>query len=237
MTRRVRFLAVADEVDSRLYRAGLTQARQPPDVLVGCGDLPAYYLDFLVSQLDAPLYAVHGNHDAPAATYEGCGASWIGGRTVEVQGTLLAGLDGSHRYNGGAYQYTQSDMHVAARRLAPWLWLNRFRYGRFLDVLITHAPPRGIHDESDVCHVGLDAFRWLLRTFRPRYHLHGHVHDPGGHTLTRLGPTEIINVYPYREVLLELPVTGRRPAQTGRAPHPRWPRVDPRPRAIQPGAR
>jgi len=209
----MKILAVCDEVDSRLYGSSVA-AREKPDLILGCGDLPAYYLDFLVSQLNAPLYAVHGNHDAPPSTEQGleferCGASWIGGRTTKVGSLLLAGFDGSLRYNDGAYQSSQSQMHAAVRRMAPWLWLNKFKYGRFLDILVTHAPPLGIHDEPDVCHTGFKAFRWLLDTFRPRYHVHGHVHryDRRSPSVTRVGATDVVNVYPFRELVLEAPTS------------------------------
>src|SRR4051812_50068616 len=91
-------LAVADEVDRRLYGGGLKE-RMAPDLILGCGDLPGHYLDYLVSQLDAPLYAIHGNHDAPPETegateFETSGASWIGGRGPPAQGLLLAGCGG-----------------------------------------------------------------------------------------------------------------------------------------------
>lgn len=207
----IRILAVSDEVDPRLYGNGSSlRLRTAPDLILGCGDLPAYYLDYLVSQLDVPLYAIHGNHDAaapsPAAEdFQHCGAHWIGGRTVRTRGgLLLAGFDGCLRYNGGAYQSSQVQMHAAVRSLVPWLWLNKLRYGRFLDVLVTHAPPRGIHDRPDRCHTGLDAFGWLIERFRPRYHLHGHIHqrDAG---FTRVGATDVMNVYPFRELLVEVP--------------------------------
>jgi Icc-related predicted phosphoesterase len=175
--------------------------------------LPSYYLDYLVSTLDVPLYAIHGNHDAPpplegSAGFEGCGASWIGGRGVRVGGLLLAGFHGSLRYNDGAYQSSQAEMHASVRGLVPWLLMNKLRFGRFLDILITHAPPLGIHDDADPCHTGFDAFKWLIRRFQPRYHLHGHMHvyDRRAPTLSRLGATEIINVYPFRELELAVPV-------------------------------
>jgi hypothetical protein len=41
-----------------------------------------------------------------------------------------------------------------------------------LDVLITHAPPEGIHDGSGA-HAGFRAFRWLIDRFPPRYLIHG----------------------------------------------------------------
>jgi uncharacterized protein len=210
----LKILAVTDEVDARLYgNVGARHACAKPDLILGCGDLPAYYLDYLVSRFDVPLFAIHGNHDAPpplegSAGFGGCGADWIGGRTVKAGQLLLAGFDGSLRYNTGAYQSTQAEMWTAVRALVPWLWLNRLRYGRFLDVLITHAPPRGIHDEHDRCHTGFDAFTWLVRRFQPSYHLHGHIHlyDRRTPTLTRIGATDVINVYPFRELTLAVPL-------------------------------
>ena len=209
----LKILAVCDEVDPRLYSRGLTEKLEPPDLILSCGDLPSYYLDYLVSKLNVPMFAVHGNHDAPpplegSSGFERCGARWVGGRGVRAEGILLAGFDGSLRYNDGAYQSSQTEMHTAVRRLVPWFLLNRLRHGRFLDVLITHAPPRGIHDEPDRCHTGFNAFNWLIRTFQPRYHLHGHIHlyDRRAKTVTRVGNTEIVNVYPFRELVLTLPV-------------------------------
>ena len=72
---------------------------------------------------------------------------------------------------------------------------------------MTHAPPAGVHDGPDATHRGFRAFRWLLDTFRPRYHLHGHAHvyDRRVPTRTQVGRTEVVNVYPYREVVLEVP--------------------------------
>ena len=35
-----------------------------PDLVIGCGDLPFDYLEYLVSRLDVPLLYVPGNHDA-----------------------------------------------------------------------------------------------------------------------------------------------------------------------------
>jgi uncharacterized protein len=214
-SKHVKVLAVCDEVDSRLY-GGLNRAvrlQTSPELILSCGDLPAYYLDYLVSRLDVPMYAVHGNHDAPpplegSEGYGRCGASWIGGQGLRTHdGLLIAGFDGSLRYNAGSYQSSQTEMHAAVRGMVPWLMLNRLRYGRALDILVTHAPPRGIHDKPDRCHTGFSAYNWLIKRFQPRYHLHGHIHlyDRRTPTVTRVGETEVINVYPFRELELVLP--------------------------------
>ena len=96
--------------------------------------------------------------------------------------------------------YTESEMQWEVARMAAQLLVNRVKYGRFLDILVTHSPPYRIHDRPDRAHTGFRIFEWLVRTFRPRYMLHGHIHvyrrtTP---TVTRLGETTIINVYPYR---------------------------------------
>ncbi|MBV9170127.1 MAG: metallophosphoesterase [Chloroflexi bacterium] len=209
--RSLKILAVSDEVDARLYGNGSSVLdRTRPDLILGCGDLPAYYLDYLVSQFNTPMYAIHGNHDAAPGTsaaddFQKCGVTWIGNRTVRTPGGLiLAGFDGCLRYNEGAYQQTQVQMQATVRRMMPWLWLNKLRYGRFLDVLITHAPPRGVHDQPDLCHTGFDALVWFLETFQPRYHLHGHIHkrDTGR---TQVGSTDVMNVYPFRELEVDAP--------------------------------
>jgi Icc-related predicted phosphoesterase len=207
----VKVLAVCDDVDTRLY--GAVQLQTRPQAILSCGDLPAYYLDYLVSKLNVPLYAVHGNHDAApplegSENFNRCGAYWLQNKGLRTpEGLLIAGFDGSLRYNRGAYQASQAEMQANVRSLVPWLMMNKLRYGRFLDVLITHAPPKGIHDARDRCHTGFDAFNWLIHTFKPRYHLHGHIHiyDRRAETTTRVGDTDVINVYPFRELELQLP--------------------------------
>jgi Icc-related predicted phosphoesterase len=81
---------------------------------------------------------------------------------------------------------------------------NRLRYGRYLDVLVTHAPPRGIHDAEDLPHQGFEAYLKLLRRCRPTLMIHGHTHvyNRNDITETDFGDTRIINTYGYR--VLEL---------------------------------
>jgi Icc-related predicted phosphoesterase len=85
-------------------------------------------------------------------------------------------------------------------RLAPDLLWNRVRHGRGLDVLNAHSPPAGIHDGPDPAHLGFPSFHWLMRTFKPRYLLHGHKHvyRHDEVTVTQYQETTVINVYPWR---------------------------------------
>ena len=91
-------------------------------------------------------------------------------------------------------------MRSRALALLPQLMANRARYGRFLDILVSHAPPFGIHDAQDLPHVGFKVFLTLLRTFKPRFMLHGHTHIYQRNTVTttNYAQTTVFNVYPSR---------------------------------------
>ena len=79
------------------------------------------------------------------------------------------------------------------------------RWGRYLDVLISHAPPRDINDRDDITHRGFPPLRTFLRWFRPAVHLHGHIHvyDRNEVVETPFHDTMVINIYPYAKVELE----------------------------------
>jgi len=212
----MKILALSDQVVEQLYSPHVKERFGDVNLVVGCGDLPEYYLDYIVSMLNVPLSHVPGNHDLPPlpADSEGdlrsraprreCGN--IDGAIVEEQGLLLAGLGGSVRYRpDGAHQYTQMEMARRVLALTPRLCWNRLRRGRFLDILVTHAPPRGIHDAEDPAHVGFEVFNRFIARFRPRYLLHGHSHvyRRDAATATQVGPTTVVNVFPYRVIEIE----------------------------------
>jgi Icc-related predicted phosphoesterase len=89
-------------------------------------------------------------------------------------------------------------MRYEVLRLTRSLWWNRLRHGRALDVLVTHSPPHGIHDAEDLAHTGFKILLWLMRRFRPKYMLHGHLHRyrPNMRYITHYHDTTVINVYP-----------------------------------------
>ena len=206
----MKILAVSDRVLDKLYSSKVGQLFPDVDLLVGCGDLPFYYLDFLTSALDVPLVYVRGNHD-DGPQYAADGNIWsdvrggmdIHGKVVERKGLILAGLQGSMRYKPyGEYMYTEAEMRMAVAQMAPRLLWNRQRYGRALDILVTHSPPYGIHDRPDLPHTGFKVFLSFLRMFKPRYLLHGHIHVYRQDEIvsSSYGDTTILNVYPYRMI-------------------------------------
>ena len=209
----VRVLVVSDRVVPLLFGSQLQSFVGPVDVLLSCGDLPYSYLEFLVTQLCvADAFYVHGNHDKPERCSNGktlrAPGGWINvdrsAVPAEHADLLVAGLEGSLRYKPDVpYQYTQAQMRLRAQRLILQLHLNHLFRGRYLDVFIAHAPPAGIHDEPGGPHAGFDVFLHLMRRFKPRLFLHGHVHRHGAMPWrTRYRQTEVANIYPFR--VLEL---------------------------------
>lgn len=204
----MKILALSDEVEERLYTLAASHQLDEIDLILGCGDMPYVYLENLVTLLNVPLYYVPGNHD-PSYNPNRSRARAEGGsnldlKLVRVKKFLIGGFGGSIRYRpDGVNQYSQSEAWLRAFRLIPGLLLNRIHYGRYLDILISHSPPFGIHDEDTQAHRGLKAINWILRFAKPRYHFHGHTHFYRRNLVpsnTAFGMTRIINVYPYQIV-------------------------------------
>lgn len=190
----LRLLAVSDEVEPQLLDERTVAGQGPIDLVIGCGDLPADYLDGLATLYAAPLVFVRGNHDPPDRKGDYPPDAEIDGRVVTEKGLLIAGLEGCIRYSDGPHQYTERQM------TAKVLGLRLRLRGRRPDVLITHGPPAGINEGTDPPHRGLQAVRRAVAWMRPRLLLHGHVH-PYGRDLVReaqLGETRVINVVGHR---------------------------------------
>ncbi len=210
----MKVLAVSDVEVSMIYSPLITQRFKDVDLVICCGDVPYYYQEYIISMLNRPLYYVRGNH-APRFKEEGVGGErtspWGGidlhRRVVrDPSGLLLAGIEGSLRYNPGRYQYSQEEMWLMVLQMAPRLLLNKLLYGRYLDIFVTHAPPWKIHDKEDLPHQGIKAFRWLIRVFQPAYLLHGHIHiyQQYDTTETTYDCTRIVNAYGYKELKFDL---------------------------------
>ena len=188
----MKILCISDHIDPQVYSPHIKERFSDVDFILCAGDLPLNYLDFIVSNLNKPLFFVFGNHytqeikhykkelvfsfDQMENDYLGCGAVHIGSKIVKEGNFIAAGLGGSIRYNRGINQYTDFEMFLEILKLVPALLWNRIAYGRFLDILLTHAPPRGIHDKKDKCHTGFKVFLMFMKIFKPRYLVHGHIH-------------------------------------------------------------
>ena len=207
-------LTVSDIESPLIYSPQIKQRFSDVDLVISCGDLSYIYLEYIISSLDIPLYFVRGNHakEIEVTTAGDRTAPW-GGADLHNKvvrdpesGLILAGIEGSLRYKPGDYQYSQFEMWLMVLLLIPALLWNKLRYGRFLDIFISHAPPWGIHDSNDRAHQGIKAFKWLVETFQPDYHFHGHVHvyRPDVVTETLVGKTHVVNSYGFREFVYKI---------------------------------
>jgi len=205
----MKILAVSDKVVDWIYSPSIKSQLSGIDLAIGCGDLPLEYLEFINSALDIPVFYVQGNHSPPEQKRDwqsgyAQGSISLHGKVINYNGFTFAGIEGSINYNNGPYQYSQFEMWLHVARLIPGLLLNRLRYGRYLNVFVTHAPAWGLQDQPDLPHQGIKAFRWLLAHFQPDYHLHGHIHvyRPDTVTETTFGRTTVINAYEYKQIIL-----------------------------------
>lgn len=213
----MKLLTISDVELGLIYSPHVKQRFGDADVILSCGDLSYSYLEYIISMLDKPLYFVRGNHANQAEeTVAGIKRAPGGGidlhrRTLNCDGLLLAGIEGCGQYNYGPYQYSQNEMWLWAFSLVPGLFMNYLRYGRYLDVFITHAAPAGIHDMDDLPHRGIKAFNWLDRVFKPKFHFHGHIHiyRNNANISTDYYQTKVVNTYGYKETHITIPTKKR----------------------------
>jgi len=219
----MKVLCVADHIDPLVYSTQVKNRFRDVKLVLGAGDLPLEYYSFIVSSLNVPLLFIYGNHNLnDLDVYQGkalashsrnddvsrfqnaVGATFLEDRHHKHGKLLVAGLGGSIRYNNGEHQFTEFQMMVRILKLAPRLWWNRLVHGRFLDILLTHAPPRGIHDREDKPHWGFKAFLTFMKWFHPRYLIHGHIHlyELNDVRRTTYLKTEVVNCYDH--LILEI---------------------------------
>ncbi|MFW5710330.1 MAG: metallophosphoesterase [Spirochaetota bacterium] len=222
-----KILCISDHVDPLIYSNQLKERFKDIDLVLSAGDLDLPYYGFIVSTLNKPLLFVFGNHnlkrighyrkeyreeslkfmmknDFLEKTY---GSIYVGGKVKRIEGLIIAGLGGSMRYNNGMNQFNEYQMFMNILRLIPQMLFHRIFHGRWLDILLTHAPPRGIHDREDLCHRGFKSFLWVMRRFKPRYMIHGHVHlyDLNDIRKSTYEETKIVNAYEHTIVEIEVP--------------------------------
>ncbi len=223
----LRILCISDKVDPLIYSSNVKTRFGNIDLILSAGDLELNYYGFIVSSLNKPLLFVFGNHnlkslykyrkDLSNAISENTehlqniqrsyGSIYIGDKVKKIKSILIAGLGGSKKYNRGENQYSEFGMVLKILKLLPVLIFNRIFYGRWLDILLTHAPPKDIGDRNDLCHQGFHVYRTFIKLFKPKYHLHGHIHlyDINAHRVNQFINTKIINIYEHYILEIEIP--------------------------------
>ena len=187
----MKILTVSDEESPALWDYYVPGRLAEYDLILSCGDLKAEYLSFLVTMAKCPLLYVHGNHDTGYDRRPPQGCDCIDGKVVVYNGLRILGLGGCRKYHPGKHQYTEKEMRRRIRKLRFALW----RSGG-VDVVVTHAPIRGVGDDEDPAHKGFECLKALLDKYKPQYLLHGHVHLRYGQEKIRqrqYGHTKVIN--------------------------------------------
>lgn len=197
----MKILAVSDQRLPEMQRQDYLR-RTFGDVgfIVSCGDMEASYLEFITSALNRPLFFVRGNHDEHYAPGKPGGEDLHANFQI-YRGIAMVGLEGSMYYNGKNVQYSEIQMQLNALKILPRMLVHQRNHGHGADYLVTHSPPKGIHDRNhDLAHQGFRAFLWLMRLARPRYLIHGHIDiwDSRDIIETQYLDTRIININPKR---------------------------------------
>ena len=189
----MKILTISDEECPALWEHYQPGRLKEYDLIIACGDLNAKYLSFLVTMAKCPLLYVAGNHDVNYAQFPPEGCDTIDGHYVTYNGVRIMGLGGCRRYRPGANQYTESQMRKRIRKM----WWKLVRY-KGVDIIVSHAAPKGLGDAEDPAHWGFECFRKLIEKYRPAFFVHGHVHISYGHDIPReveYEGTRVINAY------------------------------------------
>ena len=190
----MRILLLSDVADKALWDYLNRSLLEGVDLVLSCGDLPSEYLSFLTCFTHAPILYVHGNHDEDYAEHLPEGCICVEDRIFVHNGVRILGLGGSFRYKVGSNMYTERQMQRRVLKLQGKLWRNKG-----FDILLTHAPARGVGDQEDLPHRGFATFNALMDRYRPRYMVHGHVHPQYAalhfQRERQYGETTVVNAY------------------------------------------
>ncbi len=169
----MRILAISDEPAPMLWGDRCREALNGVELILSAGDLPASYLSFLTCFTSAPVVYVHGNHDDCYSENPPEGCLCADGKIVLVKGVRILGLGGCVRYRPDAVNmYSERDM---ASRIASMR--RKVKAAGGVDIILTHAPVRGLGDEDHLSHRGFECFGPMLDRWRPAVMVHGHVHQ------------------------------------------------------------
>ncbi|MCI6732421.1 MAG: metallophosphoesterase family protein [Lachnospiraceae bacterium] len=192
----MKILTVADEESPIYYDYYKPGKLHEFDLILACGDLSASYLEFLVTMARCPLLYVHGNHDDSYEKKPPEGCICIEDTIYNYNGLRIMGLGGSQRYRpNGKNMYTEREMRFRILKMQFQLWKNKG-----FDILLTHAPARGINDLDDLPHRGFESFNSLMDSYQPKYMIHGHIHRNYGvkiPQITQVGNTMVVNAFEY----------------------------------------
>ena len=191
-TAHLNILCVADEEDNSLWNGVYNKELKNYDLIISAGDLKANYLEYLVTMSNKQLLYVHGNHDDKYDIKPPEGCDCIDDKIEMINGVRILGLGGSYRYKqGSAYMYSEAEMAKRIKKLK-----RKIKKMGGIDIVVAHAPVKGYGDLDDYAHQGFECFVDLIKEYKPKYFIYGHVHaryDVSKKTFYNIGETQIIN--------------------------------------------
>lgn len=175
----MRFLVLSDihgrdKVSSWAKRLA---AEHGADAYIILGDIthfgPGSWAGEFLSHLDRPAYAIPGNCDPPELVCREIEkhATLLHKRKMKIGGSTFVGLGGSNpTIFETPFELEEEEIESALRPLME------------TDVImVLHAPPKGINDRIPTgANVGSEAILRLVKEFRPRAVLSGHIHEDRG---------------------------------------------------------
>lgn len=183
----MKILAAADLHGARgtySWIAGLAKQRAV-DALVLAGDLLAWpekggveaaqlqyaqvVVDMLV-RMPCPVLYVMGNDDLVELPTRSQRVVSLHNRRWELGGFNFVGYQYSLPFMDGRFEKSEERIAEDLRGLAPLI--------DDQTVFVTHSPAHGILDRGVLgLHAGSTSILELIRTRRPRIHIHGHIHE------------------------------------------------------------
>jgi len=158
------------------------------DLVLVCGDITHYNSPHITTMLEPfdleKTLFVPGNCDTIEVmdVLNEHGVN-IHGKTVDINGIRIRGIGGS---NPTPFD---TPLEYSEEELKEILFKDKE-----VDVLVSHAPPKGILDKVGVSHVGSVAIREYIEEVQPRFVFCGHIHEQEGEET--LNNSRIINPGP-----------------------------------------
>ena len=194
----MKILVVSDHESRKIWDYFEPGMLDEYELILSCGDLKPEYLSFLATMSHADVLYVRGNHDKNYDKFPPEGCIPVDDQVYVHKGLRILGLGGSMRYKDEPCMFTEEEMKKRIRKLR-----SKIRKNKGFDILLAHAPAKGIHDGEDLPHSGFQCFLDLIDEYHPKFFLHGHMHKTYGTRFKQLdmrGETTIVNAYERCEI-------------------------------------
>lgn len=160
------------------------------DIAICCGDISPVHGDTIeagrrLGRLDARLFIVPGNFELPTTLSAICKENnWtdLHGKSFKVNGITIVGCGGAPKgpFNT-PYELEEREFEEILAKI------------EYADILVTHAPPKGVTDYTNGANIGSDAIRAFIEDKQPKINLCGHVHENGGKE-GMINNTKVMNI-------------------------------------------